>query len=630
MKKFLLQGTCCIRRLLFMALAALPASALAVPAAPYPLEMPQPDGTTVTLTLNGDENFHYYTTIYGKPVIQHQGYYYYAMQAADGSVKASDVRVSNAGSRSASETSFADGINSRAIIERMIADRPAKRFTPAVRTPMHEVTMRRASEPSTLNNPPFPLPGTFTQAHRYPTIGSPKQLVILVEYLDVPFSTPNVGDYFRTILSQPDYTENGFTGSAFDYYRDASNGQFTPDFVVLGPVTLPHAMSYYGGNVNGSDGRPYEMVTDACNILDVDVDFTQFDNNNDGIIDNVFVFYAGRGEATGGGEDTVWPHSWNVPGAPVYDGVHLDSYACSNELVVRGNSLVPDAIGTFCHEFGHVLGLPDLYNTNYSSNAQLPDSWDIMCSGSYNNNSKTPPTMSSYERGALGWLHPIPLEETGDYQLLNSLQYTNTAYLIPTYKDTEYFLLENRSQKGWDAYCPGDGMLVWHIDYDPSIFDYNIVNNDPDHPYVDIVESHGNQYGTMHMFDGFPGMGDGVFDFDSTPSLSSWSGKRLGVALSDIRYDEEGEEGDDDEPEFSGDILFHAEVTATGVGTVNKDICGDYSLEGRQLKAFVNLDVYGVDGTHAAHLNAGENMMLAPSTIYLLRTLNGAAKLIVK
>ncbi len=341
------------------------------------------------------------------------------------------------------------------------------------------------------------------------------------------------------MLNEEGWSQDNGTGSARDYFIDSSNGKFTPTFDVFGPVLLDHDHSYYGGNnLWGSDQRAYEMAIEACQKLDDEVDFSLYDGDEDGYIDMVYVIYAGYGEADGGGADTVWPHSWDLSSAGatgyVFDGKTLEHYACGNEIQLGD---VPDGIGTFVHEFSHVLGLPDLYATSYTS-AFTPEYYSVLDRGCYCNDSHTPPTYGIFERTALGWAEVEILDEFSEYSLEHILT-SNKGFKLPTSKATEYFLFENRQLEGWDAYMEGHGMLVWHIDYNSSVWSSNRVNNTPSHQYVDIEEADDIQ--SMDTADGdpFPGASDVHSITDRTsPNLLTWNGERTHFPLNNIQEED--------------------------------------------------------------------------------------------
>ena len=339
---------------------------------------------------------------------------------------------------------------------------------------------------------------------------SPRGLVILVNYQDVSFTTSademynmlmgkNYSRDYTYVRSNKTYVVKS-EGSAQKYFYDASNGQYQPEFDIVGPVTLSQNMAYYGANDgNGNDVHPALMVAEACELVNGSVDFTQYDNDNDGVVDFVYVYYAGYGEADGGDANTIWPHAWQVSAEKQLklDGKKIDVYACSNELDYITN--VHTGIGTFCHEFSHVLGLPDLYATNGASHKTL-DSWDIMDYGSYNNECNTPPTYSAYERFYMGWLTPRLIVESENV-VLDELQNSNSALLISTTDNhnlvgtnpspTTFYILENRQQKAWDEFLPWSGMMLTKIQYNSNKWYNNVVNNTASSMGVDLIEADG-------------------------------------------------------------------------------------------------------------------------------------------
>jgi len=363
-----------------------------------------------------------------------------------------------------------------------------------------------------------PEPGTERRGF-YPTTGQRHSLVFLIEFSDTQFTT--VGDdpnlYYTRMLNEEGFSDHSATGSARDYYLTASNGLFEPTFDVVGPIRLDKAASYYGGNgTTGKDAHQAEPIYEACIIADSLglVDFTQYDDDQNGIVDNIFFFYAGFGEADTGFDDCIWPHSWDLDNAELpltLQGKKIYSYACSNEIRYQGyaETYEPTGIGTFVHEFAHVLGLPDLYNTvggMSSLYTHTPNDWSVMDHGPYNNNTNTPPTFSSFERYSLGWLTPEILTPQADTtNVLLSLEQSARAYLaeVPN-KEHEYFLFENRQQEGWDTFLPNHGMLIWHIDYDSTRWASNSPNNEAKQ-LVDIYEADGDATSSTYAGDVLPG-----------------------------------------------------------------------------------------------------------------------------
>lgn len=345
---------------------------------------------------------------------------------------------------------------------------------------------------------------------------APRGLVILVNFADKAFITD--AQEMRNMINGENYSRSysyrqGFktvtitaSGSARQYFIDQSWGQYQPQFDVVGPYTVSKNMSYYGGNSNGEDrsDRVCEMIVEACQLADsAGVDFTQYDNNKDGDLDFVYVFYAGYGEADGGGENTVWPHTYWVKDAcgmrVKVDGKYINAYACGNEL--SAGTKIHDGVGTFCHEFSHVLGLPDLYYTGQSQtfNTKLMGEWDVMDAGPYNNDGNTPPAYSAYERFFMGWLKPTQISGNKDV-ILHPLNSHRGAALIAASthnmkgndpNPTTFYLLENREQTGWDQYLPGKGLLLTKIQYNYNKWFNNTVNNTKSSLGVDIIEADG-------------------------------------------------------------------------------------------------------------------------------------------
>ena len=507
-------------------------AALAVPAQRMILRVMQPDGTELLIMKHGDENFNYITTADGQLLaVDPDGQYSYATFDSEGALVSTRIKAANADMRTAAESRVArqaSSFNMAAVQQRRLANKALSQ---------RRIAPYRASAPFKA----IPQSGMGRYTSTFPTKGKIKALVLLVEYKDVKFnSNYDAGpkDYFSKLMMEKGFSQYGGTGCAAEYFRDQSLGQFDPQFDVVGPITLDHDRSYYGGNdpTHGTDSNAPMMVVHACEKIDEQVNFQEYDNDNDGIVDNVFVFYAGQGEATFGPEESVWPHSWDLFTAGYtlqLDGVWISRYACSNEWKAD----TPDGIGTFVHEFGHVLGLPDLYNTSGQQGSYTPGPWDVMDYGPYNNNGCTPPAFSAYERNAMGWIDLQVITDARTVRL-DYIATSNEACIINTDKKTEFFLLENRQQTGWDKYIPGHGMLIWHIDFEQYVFDRNSVNNKAEHQYVDLVEAGGvaNSYSPSVVSTyTWPGSRNKTsFTATTSPALKSWSGKAIALPITDI------------------------------------------------------------------------------------------------
>ncbi len=415
----------------------------AKPAYPKGIEVVQPDGSTLTIYQHGDEFFHYTTLENGNWVKK-----------------------------------FEDGF---------YREIPAETVT--------ALKQRRVSNRARVAE-------QVQQA--YPLNIAPRGLVILVEFSDLKFTKENTLEVFKDMLSGEDYTALGASGSARQYFYDQSHGKYNPQFDVVGPVTMPQTAAYYGKNNGfGEDQYVDKMVQKACGEADnLGVDFSQYDHNNDGFVDFVFFIYAGYGEADSGNDDDIWPHAyWLYQGYGKrlnLDGKMIDMYACGSEL--NYSTKKRDGIGTFCHEFGHVLGLPDLYATQGGSHKTW-GRWSIMDYGCYNDDGRTPSGYSAYERFFLGWTTPVILNEAASVVLHDLTGMNGTAIITSTGKHNlkgndpnpvEFYMLENRQQKGWDKYLPGHGMLVSKIKYDYRTWMQNAPNNVASNQCIDIIEADGN------------------------------------------------------------------------------------------------------------------------------------------
>lgn len=340
----------------------------------------------------------------------------------------------------------------------------------------------------------------------------PRGLVILVNFKDVKFKTSKAE--IDSMLNGQNYSRNySYTydnkkysisskGSARQYFYDSSNGLYDPVFDVVGPVTISKEMAYYGETKGNFDAAPWDMVSEACELADrlYNVDFTRYNNDKDNYVDFVYVIYAGYSEADGAPSNTIWPHAYSLFEAGVtcrVDDQLIDVYACSNEIDYFSEHHA--GIGAFCHEFSHVLGLPDLYVTNGGSYKTLGD-WDIMDHGPYNNECNTPPVFSAYERFFLGWLKPRLITEPENIKL-QDLKKINEALLIsatdkhnlvgndPSPKT--FYILENRQQEGWDTYLPGHGMMLTKIQYNYDNWSVKKVNDSSPTMGVNLIEADG-------------------------------------------------------------------------------------------------------------------------------------------
>ncbi len=486
---------------------------MAVPAWRGALSRTQPDGTVLTYYLVGDEHYHSYVTEDGILIGERpDGGLCYLTEEA-GETRVSSMLAHAAGSRSVQEQEL--------ITQRGLRDFP-------------QVYRQKTGGPSRVRK--WGLDGNF------PTKGEVKGLVILVEFKDNEFQPDYNQALYERQLNEEGYSDYGATGSARDYFIAQSMGQFTPQFDVIGPVKLPKIMSYYGASTNmGNDVRPNEMVVDACRIAhdSLSVDFSQYDYNNDGEVDFVFILYAGYGQSYGASSNTIWPHMSTLQAQGTYltlNSKSINRYACSCELNGHSGTEI-DGIGAVCHEFGHVLGLPDFYNTYSSSQTQL-GSWDVMDGGSYNNNSRTPPSYTAFERFSVGWMDLTELDTPSDSVTLEEISQHNVGYRVSTANENEFFTLENHQQVGWDKYQAGRGLMIIHVVYDQGAWDKNNVNSGM-LPRYDLMEADGTQ-GYDQATDLYPIAGNDMFTDYSKPNSLSWAGVPTEKGITRIMSHEDG------------------------------------------------------------------------------------------
>lgn len=404
----------------------------------------------------------------------------------------------------------------------------------------------------------------------FPRTGEVRSLILLVDFPDVPFVTPDVQREFSEMLNLKGFDRREHIGSAADYFRAQSMGQFSPQFDVYGPVRADKVSTYYGENdANGDDMRAHELAIEICRKLDGEINFADYDLDGDGMIDNVYFFYAGYGENFAGNKAAwLWPHANHIEtlGVPAsertFDGKVLNSYGCCAELYGSTGTDVA-AIGTFCHEFGHILGLPDTYDANYSADGSgnHPDQWDIMASGSYlpatRNCGAVPAGYSALERWLLGWAEPVEISKPQSVEL-PALHLTGSSVRISTEHPDEFFLLENRqnTRGGYDRYIPSHGLLVWHVDRRPDAtisvtigdvsrtiscadawnLEYNAVNSNALHQCLEIEKASGNDGSKSTADTPFPGRQMRTeFTDASDPAMTSWSGRPTGKPVTGIR-----------------------------------------------------------------------------------------------
>ena len=402
-----------------------------------------------------------------------------------------------------------------------------------------EETETNSSYSNDLKRPGIKTVGLHNKAP-LTSVGSPKVPVILVQFIDKSFvSAPQdqINEKYNKYCNGDgvsEYYSEFSRGSVREYFRDQSNGQFTPEFKIIGPVTLSKSYTYYGKN-NGTrkDVNIQSLYSEAIKLAQQSVDdWSEFDNNADGVIDMAFFVYAGEGENAYSKDSTelIWPKE-NQTGGTINE-VKYGCYACCNETY----QAQIDGIGTFCHELSHALGLSDHYD--YKSQDYGMETWDLMDYGNYMNNGRCPVGFTGYEKDFMQWQEFVqltpdkpqmvtlkPLSQNGEsYKITNSLN-----------KD-EYYWVENRQNESWDynvGYSLGSinefhhGMLICHVDYLESAWTSNTINYDTDHQRMTVIPAGGKLKPQYHI--GKEGYYD-IYEYLENQSTVPFPGS-LGVTM---------------------------------------------------------------------------------------------------
>ena len=472
---------------------------LAVPAKPGWMTVTQSDGSTVQVQAVGGPFNHAVVTTDGLMVARGDDgdcYYYSSLTGL------TTVHAHNPADRTASEVAFIGAQRSNLV-------------------------MTSRERPFLPNKDKFGVGGSNADSD-VPAQGNRKVPIILVEYQDKKFKNT------REQIIQAMLTGNT---SVQQYFKDQSNGKYDPDFEVFGIYTLSQNRQYYGGNDSGgNDQRLGAMVTEACQMAAADgVSFSPFDTNNDNYCDVVIVIYAGVGEAQASYSvpSAIWPCNWNLQSASYYglggngafrpngSGPYVNNFAVFNEIHGSSdNGSTIDGIGTFCHEFGHCLGLPDFYDTNYGGHYGM-GYWDIMDTGCYANDTYTPVGYSAYEKNFMGWIDYV-IPNPGTYYTLpiwnQKNEDTDKALFIQSdINGNEFFIIENRRQQGWDRYLPAQGMLIHHITYSASRWQQNTPNNQ-NIQLITIMPADNTLSTNNESGDTWPRNGKTEFTDNSTPA----------------------------------------------------------------------------------------------------------------
>lgn len=454
----------------------------------------QADKSSISVMQIGDESFHCLTTLDGYPIAPGDDGYFYFAKLSEGKLIATGIIAKDPEIRSVSEeiqlAELYKGMEEK-ISETWMSNRTRWKGT-------NNTLVKSLKKHNVLGKPIQPY------------VGEQKGLVILVNFANCEMDPQNTWASFDNMFNQKGYSYDNHIGSVHDYFFDQSFGKFNLFFDVVGPITLSEDFGYYGGNISleGGDRYPGKMVTEACKTIADKVNFNDYDWDGDGEVETVFIVYAGTGEHVTQESSRIWPHKSSLAsratigdgeGVINLDGVRINTYACACELSGSQGS-IRNGIGTACHEFSHCLGLPDLYDTDYSGAFGM-NCWDVMDAGSYsgpNGRGEIPIGYSAFERCYVGWMD---FEEIAAPMtcVLPPLNDSPKAYILRNDgAENEYFVIENHQASGWFSYTGTysnmHGMMVTHIDYDPVAWFNNSVNGTKSHQRESIIPAD-NSYG---------------------------------------------------------------------------------------------------------------------------------------
>ena len=493
---------------------------MSVPAYPDLISFVQPDGTKVSIYLKGDEYIKWaksedgYTLMYND-----QGFFEFAMYNGVGDMIPSGYVAKSVHDRDLSTEMFVKSLPKDVF------------YSDSQMSVLQQIRSIKQAE---------------AQANRaFPTSGNRKLICILIGFSDKAFTKTQAE--FNSLFNQVGYNTGGATGSVKDYHLENSYGQLNLTVDVVGPYTASQNMAYYGGNdASGNDRRPRELVREAVILADPHVNFADYDNDNDGKVDGVYVIYAGYGEEAGGGENAIWAHQWSLSPAEVRDGKQIITYSCSAELRGSSGSNITH-IGVICHEFGHVLGALDYYDTDYGEGGQYDGAgqWCLMAAGAWNNGGATPAHHNGFTKVQYyNWATATVLVNPITVTLNNAAQHSNSFYRINTTTANEYFLIENREKHLFDAHIPGSGMMIYKVHADVlnagSTNSINVTHPQKMYPVAQNATTNPSStpasYGTINAancaWTGAPGKT--AFTDASTPNARSWAGANTNKPITNI------------------------------------------------------------------------------------------------
>ncbi len=483
-------------------LALFSSRALGVKAAPEPAVVQQPDGSKVTIYLQGDEYLHWNEDEAGFPVVKSADGLWWVYAREDLGVLA--------------PTSY--------IVGRVdpLAAGISKPNIASMRAAIRQSPMLQADD----------------GVQKAPAAGTMKNLVVLVNFSDLAITNTTLE--FDNLFNQIGYTTDGAAGSVKDYYNETSYGTYSVQSTVAAAVTLASGYAYYGANdAYGNDLRPRLMVQQALAALEArGFNFAAMDGNGDGWVDGLTIIHAGGGEEYSGNDaNYIWSHAWAMTSTVTYDGVSMRQY--HTEPARRGWDSTPSTwgitrIGVICHETGHFIGLPDLYDYGYDSRGA--GLFCLMAGGSWNGSYGTKPAhMSAWCKADLGWVTPTLITGSGFFTLSQAATVAQSYKLQGPFPATQYFLVENRQGAGFDSGLPGTqrGLLIWHVDETMSN------NDDQTHYLVDLEEASGTQHLALNANSGedsdyFRSGNATEFNATTTPNNLSYTNVPLGLDIAGV------------------------------------------------------------------------------------------------
>ncbi|MDO4191365.1 MAG: M6 family metalloprotease domain-containing protein [Bacteroidales bacterium] len=491
----------------------------AVPAYPKAVVYTQPDGSTVTVMMKGDEHIHWAESLDGYTLLPNsEGYMSYAVSLSNGDLVPSNIVANDEKNRTTAELSYLQ---------------VAKKGLSFSKAQFAQARAHRLQVPSKTT--------PQKSGNKTAIVGTQRVLVLLVSYADVAFS--HTTQDFDNLYNQVGYSTGGVTGSVHDYYYESSYGQMNLQADVFGPIQLANNRAYYGGNdSNGSDSNPRAMVSEAVLAADslYNVNFANYDLDNDGYVDCINVVFAGHGEEAGATSNAIWSHQWSISPTLTLDGVRVSSYSCSPEC--RGSSGTGlTYIGVICHELGHVFGAADYYDIDYSGYVGT-GTWDIMASGSWNNSGVTPAHHNPYVKiYDYGWVTPKRLTTPCAVTMQPAETDKDSYYIVPTGTTNEVFILENKQQTGFDASIPGHGLVIYRKSSTMSSYGPNDSHPQGFYPICasstySIPTSSTSSYGSINSTGcPFPGSKKKTSFTDSTtPTAKAWDGTPTNRPITDI------------------------------------------------------------------------------------------------